>query len=223
MDTVLLTSGYPSATVAELRRHWKIIDIRHQGRALDRLHEIKEPLSAAVIGNASLDIQADVGANEMLAALLQVDPAMPIIISTRNRDPRVIVNLVRNGAFDYVIEVADRTDPEEVFAYTQNLVLALKRAVHLRTILRENEQLRRDSGVTAQVSLSAIEQQLPFPARPGVQRLNWRETMLQCERQLVSKALRQTNGNITRAASLLGIKRTRLRYRIRQLGLHAPR
>lgn len=220
MDTVLLTSGYPSATVSELKRHWKIIDIRHQGRALERLPELKETFSAAVIGNASIDIQADVGANEMLEALLARDPAMPIIISTRNRDPRVIVKLVRNGAFDYVIEVNDRTDTEEVFAYTQNLVLALKRAVHLRTVLRENEQLRRDSGTGAPVPIGAIEQQLVIPARPGARGLNWRETMLQCERQLVSKALRQTQGNITRAADLLGIKRTRLRYRIRQLGLN---
>jgi DNA-binding NtrC family response regulator len=220
MDSVLITSGYPSATVSELKRHWKIIDIRNQSQALQRLPELKETISAAVIGNASYENKPVVGANEMLEALLARDPDLPIIISTHNRDPRVIVNLVRKGAFDYVIEVADRTDIEAIFAYTQNLVLALKRAVHLRTLLRENEQLRRDARTGVPISIEAIEQPFTLPSRPGLRGLNWRETMLHCERQLVGKALRQTNGNITRAASLLGIKRTRLRYRIRQLGLN---
>lgn len=218
MDTVLLTSGYPSGTLAELRRHWNVIDIRSQEGALDHLRRKSAVLSAAVIGNAFPDgfVGGDLGAEEMLARLLERDRSLPIIISTRNRDPRMIVQLVRQGAFDYVIEPSDRTDPEEVFAYTQNLVLALRRAVHLRAVLRENEQLRRrDSADVAAPPQPWAE--APIPAPGG--RLNYRQTMRQCERQLIARALRQSHNNITRAAEMLGLKRTTLRYRIRQLDL----
>jgi formate hydrogenlyase transcriptional activator len=47
-------------------------------------------------------------------------------------------------------------------------------------------------------------------------------TLLDVERAHISRVLRQVNGELTRAATLLGIPRTTLFYKIRRLGVHVP-
>ncbi|MCB9871574.1 MAG: sigma-54-dependent Fis family transcriptional regulator [Ectothiorhodospiraceae bacterium] len=44
----------------------------------------------------------------------------------------------------------------------------------------------------------------------------------QMERSLVERALRHTDGNVSRAARLLGVSRDTLRYRIEKYGIHLP-
>jgi len=47
-------------------------------------------------------------------------------------------------------------------------------------------------------------------------------TLVDVERAHISRVLRQVNGELTRAATLLGIPRTTLFYKIRRLGVHVP-
>jgi formate hydrogenlyase transcriptional activator len=47
-------------------------------------------------------------------------------------------------------------------------------------------------------------------------------TLLDVERAHISRILRQVNGELTRAAILLGIPRTTLFYKIRRLGVNVP-
>jgi transcriptional regulator of acetoin/glycerol metabolism len=47
-------------------------------------------------------------------------------------------------------------------------------------------------------------------------------TLLDVERAHISRILRQVNGELTRAAALLGIPRTTLFYKIRRLGVGVP-
>jgi DNA-binding NtrC family response regulator len=49
--------------------------------------------------------------------------------------------------------------------------------------------------------------------------LNYDKVMARHERRLVSQAIAEAKGNITRAAELLGMKRTTLHYRMQTLGI----
>jgi DNA-binding NtrC family response regulator len=51
--------------------------------------------------------------------------------------------------------------------------------------------------------------------------LDFDQTIAQMERQLLEDALRQTNGNKSAAAELLGLKRTTLTAKLRALGAAA--
>jgi len=49
--------------------------------------------------------------------------------------------------------------------------------------------------------------------------LNYDKVMARHERSLVSQAMAEAKGNVTRAAELLGMKRTTLHYRMQTLGI----
>ena len=57
-------------------------------------------------------------------------------------------------------------------------------------------------------------------ARLQQEQLSLRELKTQIEIECIAKALRETRGNITRAAEKLGMKRPRLSQLIKQYGLH---
>jgi DNA-binding NtrC family response regulator len=62
----------------------------------------------------------------------------------------------------------------------------------------------------------------PDPPRPGGTQLNLPPTgvdLRQLERRMVEQALRRAGGNLTRAASLLGLNRDQMRYRVAKYGL----
>jgi DNA-binding NtrC family response regulator len=62
-----------------------------------------------------------------------------------------------------------------------------------------------------------VEDQTPFPAAPRPAGMD----LEQWERSLIEQALRDADGNQTRAAQRLGISRDTLRYRLKKYGLQA--
>jgi DNA-binding NtrC family response regulator len=143
METVLLTSGFLEPALQAARGRWRVIDIKCQREALDALRSMAEPPAAICIGRA-IDIGDDLNAWEMLQAVRALIPDVPVIISTSESSPQVIVDLVRHGAFDYVLEPQDRDDAQDAARYAGELVFALSRAVQWCTMLRENHRLKED-------------------------------------------------------------------------------
>ena len=143
MDTILMTSGFLSPVLSVVRRHWCVVDIECQREALAHLRSMPEPPHAVCIGR-TVDIGDDLDAWEMLSAVRAEVPDVPVLISTTQNSPKVIVELVKLGAFDYVLEPGDAGDPEQVSRYVEDLVFALSRATNWRRMLLENAQLRQD-------------------------------------------------------------------------------
>lgn len=143
METVLLTSGYVPRLLDEARARWHVIDIHAQREALAQLQAMDE-LPAAVCVGLVQPKGDDLSAADMLAAIHEIDPALPVIVSTGTEATEKVVELVKRGAFDYVVEPADRDDDAQVDRYVQRLMLALDRAVRWRSVVRENQQLKRD-------------------------------------------------------------------------------
>ena len=143
METVLLTSGFLPQALQAARARWRVIDIECQREALAALGAMVEPPAAICIGR-TFDIGDDLDAWEMLKAVRALMPDVPVIISTGQRSPQVIVDLVKNGASDYVVEPHDREDREDTERYAEELVFSLSRAVKWHAMLRENRRLRED-------------------------------------------------------------------------------
>ena len=70
---------------------------------------------------------------DVLDAILKADPLTPVIMSTHEQSPKVIVEAMQRGAFDYVIE-----------PYTDNqaVLRIIERAVRRRASLRRGRALR---------------------------------------------------------------------------------
>ena len=144
MDGVLMSSGYPASVVAEVQRRWHVTQIISQHEAMAYLRSCQQMPAAIVIGYASLEGAAhELHAGDMLTEIHKLDPTVPVVISTAEGTTSVIVDLVKRGAFDYVIEPPDHNDAEAVEPYCQNLILALTRAVQWRNLVMENRQLKR--------------------------------------------------------------------------------
>jgi DNA-binding NtrC family response regulator len=143
-DTVLLTSGYPESVVDEARKHWHVIDIASQREAIEHLRGMAELPAAVCIGYANSQDEQDLSAETALSQIQKLDPQVPVVISTGQTEAGIIVNLVKRGAFDYVVEPPHKTEDSEALGqYTQDLMLALTRAVQWRSLVRENQQLRQ--------------------------------------------------------------------------------
>jgi DNA-binding NtrC family response regulator len=138
-----MSSGFVGPALEAVRRAWRVIDIESQREALAYLRGMAELPAAICIGRA-LDIGDDLDAWQMLAAVQAEAPGVPVLISTRQPSPKVIVDLVKHGAFDYVLEPQDRDDPEDVGRYVEDLMFALSRAVRWRQMVLENAQLKQD-------------------------------------------------------------------------------
>lgn len=138
-----MTSGFIAPALGAVEQHWRVTDIPCQREALAVLKRMENTPHAVCIGR-TVDIGDDLDAWDMLREVQAVAPGVPVIISTSQRSPKVIVDLVKGGAFDYVVEPGDPADHAEVDRYVDDLVLALSRAVELRRVVLENEQLRHD-------------------------------------------------------------------------------
>jgi len=145
MAFVLASSGYPEVVLAEVRRQWQVTAIDNQREALDFLKSSPVMPAAISIGNTDeFEDDSNLSASQMLAGILQIDPSVPVIISTRNREAKTIVELVKAGAFDYVVEPSRNEGPDRISAYAQDLILSLTRAVQWRSVCQENRQLKQD-------------------------------------------------------------------------------
>lgn len=143
MDVVLMSSGFVAPALEAARRSWRVIDIESQREALAYLRGMAE-LPAAICIGRTLDIGDDLDAWQMLAAVQTEAPGVPVLISTRQHSPKVIVDLVKHGAFDYVLEPQSKDDAEGVARYVEDLCFALSRAVRWRQMVQENTRLKQD-------------------------------------------------------------------------------
>ncbi|MCK5804986.1 MAG: sigma-54-dependent Fis family transcriptional regulator [Lentisphaeria bacterium] len=142
METILMTSGFRPEALAAARRQWQVVDIDCQRDGLAHLRRMEQLPHALCIGR-TMDIGDDLDAWEMLEAVRAEAPGIPVVISTQQTSPKVIVDLMKKGAFDYVVE-APSDDLETIARYAEDLAFSLQRAVAWRQVVMENRQLRDD-------------------------------------------------------------------------------
>ncbi|HOG51522.1 MAG TPA: sigma-54 dependent transcriptional regulator [Lentisphaeria bacterium] len=143
IETVLLSSGFIPATLAAVQQRWQVIDIPRQREAAKHLRGMAEPPLAVCIGLVDPQSRGDdLDVWEMLREVQGAAPGVPVLISTGVNSPKHIVELVKAGAFDYVLEPQRRDDPVEIDRYTEDLLLALRRAVEWRRLSMENISLK---------------------------------------------------------------------------------
>lgn len=151
-DTILFTSGIIPTALAALKRNWHVLDIASHDEALAYLQQCDTlPLAVAVGYATSQAAGSQLTAQEMLKEIHKLDANLPVIISTNTHDVPTIVELIKRGAFDYVLEAGlHRSDVSPIAAklhdaqvqYAQQLVLAFTRATRYRLLQLENAQLR---------------------------------------------------------------------------------
>lgn len=150
-DEILVSSGFPAATLEALRRRWDVIAIDDAAEALSYLQQARRLPRAVVIGMVrdswpQTEVTDDLGlpAHRMLEEIHRLDRELPVIVSTSRQNPAAIVEMVKRGCFDYVVEVHQQ-EAGQVAEYTQNLLFALGRAVQWRSTTLENRQLKADA------------------------------------------------------------------------------
>ncbi len=171
MQTILLSSGYSKQTLDTLRKQWKVLDIPDHAEALEYLKNCSRLPDAVAIGlvprvnrkkapQSDIDTTSQLLAQAMLQEVLTLDPDLPVIISTGESHPRAIVELVKQGAFGYVVEPTDKKTLAAVEQYTQELEMVLNRAVKWRLTILENRRLKQtldqQSGKPKLISCSAV-------------------------------------------------------------------
>lgn len=146
MGTILLTSGYPEAVIQAVRKKWNVVNIPSQEKAVAYLKSCAHMPDAASVGRVQdgRALPGDFDARRMLQEIHKLDPQMPVVISTHESSPRQIVDLIKQGAFDYVIEPAGLAGGQGLEGYVQDFLFALTRAVAWRELARENQRLKED-------------------------------------------------------------------------------
>lgn len=160
-DTILFSSGLMAEALAELKRHWHVVDIVSQHEALAYLRNCQTLPLAVAVGYASPQAaKTDLSAQQMLREIHKLDANLPVIISTSTNDVPTIVDLIKRGAFDYVLEMGKRTSPPASYSvpgveytvesFSQQLVLAFTRATRFRKLQLENAELRANQNEDVQ-------------------------------------------------------------------------
>lgn len=145
-DTILMSSGFLPETLEAIRKRWDVKDIPVQRDALEALRHMKTLPVAVCIGhvaNKEFNGENDLDAWQMLRGVKSLAPGLPVVISTSANSPKLIVDLVKSGAFDYVLEPHDKSDSQDIARYTEDLQFALSRAVEWRRVTMENQDLRQ--------------------------------------------------------------------------------
>ncbi len=149
METILLSSGYRRQTLAHFRERWNVVDIPDPDEALEYLERCRDyPLAVAIGFVQQVDDQAPalhetLPAPVMLSKILELDSDLPVVVSAGEAHPRAIVNLVKQGAFSYVVEPSEEQDDQAWKRHAHELELALGRATKWRRTILENRQLKR--------------------------------------------------------------------------------
>ena len=154
LSTVLVGSGILPDTLAELRRHWNVVHIFDPQEAIEYLRTASALPAAIVVGMVpapgaeGLTIRLSDGvvvmsAHVALRHILDMDADLPVIISAHQKYPAAIVRLIKDGAFDYVVEPPGPEAAAEIQRYNQELLAALRQAARWRSTVLENRELRR--------------------------------------------------------------------------------
>lgn len=141
---ILLTSIYPEQILQALRRRWKVIYIPEQKDALAWLRNCQAMPAAISVGIVdSQDSPTALNAKTMLREIHKLDAAVPVLISTHQHSPAVIVDFVKHGAFDYVVEPKNN-NADSWAGYTQDFIFALTRATAWSEVTRENQRMKEN-------------------------------------------------------------------------------
>ena len=150
------------------------------------------------LAGVSFDIvMPDVSGLDVLAAVHEMDKEAVVILMTAHGTVENAIDALRSGAFDYL------TKPFEM----KELLVTIERGLERRSVERENRKLR------FLVHKQAGNEPVPEEGIAGARR-EW-------ERGYLSDLLRQTRGNVTKAAELAKISRPNMHKKLRALGLNA--
>ena len=139
-------------------------------------------------------VMPEVSGLDVLAAAQEMDGSAVIILMTAHGSVDNAIDALRLGAADYLAK------PFEL----KELLVTVERGLEKRAIERENRKLR--------FLVNKIDQQPEAPEGLASARRDW-------EKRYLADLLRQTRGNVTRAAELARISRPNLHKKLKQLGI----
>jgi len=139
-------------------------------------------------------VMPDVTGLDVLRAVHEMDKDAVVILMTAHGSVENAIDALRLGAFDYL------TKPFEL----KELLVRMDRGLARRTVERENRKLR--FFVSKQLAEGSKEEGLASARR------EW-------ERGYIEDLLRQTRGNVTKAAEMAHISRPNLHKKLRALGV----
>jgi len=171
-----------------LRKAGYAIDLAADGRtAIDRIASTGYDVVLTDI------VMPDVSGLDVLAAVHEMDKDSVVIRMTAHASVENAIDALRCGAFDYL------TKPFEL----KELLVNIERGLARRGVERENRKLR---------FLVNRGEPVGPPPEEGLAgaRRKW-------ERDYIEGLLRETRGNVTRAARLARISRTNLHKKLRRL------
>jgi DNA-binding NtrC family response regulator len=141
-------------------------------------------------------VMPEVSGLKVLAAVQEMDTEAVIILMTAHGSVDNAIDALRLGAFDYL------TKPFEL----KELLVTVERGLERRAVERENRKLR--------FLVDRVAQEPEAPDGLAEARKDW-------EKRYLCDLLRQTRGNVTKAAELARISRPNLHKKLRQLGITA--
>ncbi len=136
---------------------------------------------------------------DVLAAVHELDRDCVVLLMTAHGSVQNAIDALRRGAFDYL------TKPFE----TSDLLVRIERGLERRTLDRENRKLR--FLVNKKMVEGAGEE---GEGGIGAARREW-------EKRYLADLLRETRGNVTKAAGLAQISRPNFHKKLKQLGINA--
>ena len=139
-------------------------------------------------------VMPEISGLDVLAAAQEMDGSAVVILMTAHGSVDNAIDALRLGASDYL------TKPFEL----KELLVTVDRGLERRAVERENRKLR--------FLVSKVDQTQDEPEGLAASRREW-------ERRYISDLLRQTRGNVTRAAELARISRPNLHKKLKQLGI----
>ena len=139
-------------------------------------------------------VMPDVSGLDVLKAVHEMDKDAVVILMTAHGSVENAIDALRLGAFDYL------TKPFEL----KELLVRVERGLERRMVERENRKLR--FLVSKQLTEETREEGLAAARR------DW-------EKGYIEDLLRQTHGNVTKAAELAHISRPNLHKKMRVLGV----
>jgi len=141
-------------------------------------------------------VMPEVGGLKVLAAVQEMDGESVVILMTAHGSVDNAIDALRLGAFDYLAK------PFEL----KELLVTVERGLERRAVERENKKLR--------FLVNKVPDQPADSEGLASARRDW-------EKGYLSDLLRQTRGNVTKAAELARISRPNLHKKLRQLGITA--
>lgn len=128
--------------VDDERRLTEVMEAALQARDFDTLRASSVDAALSALKSERVDLiitdlrMPGQGGRELLAAVKRDRPELPVIIMTAYASVRSAVDLVKEGAFDYIAK------PFEI----DDLVATIGRALKLTSVIVENQRLRQEIG-----------------------------------------------------------------------------